>query len=164
MPIAPANLLLKVSTKDALDVRWFRVREGLSALFEVELTAVATSADLDLDAIVGGAAAFQILGQQARGFTGVISSVELARAETAGLSTYRLTLSPSVWLLSQRTNYRVFQDMSEIDVALTVLKEWGIDVDLRVDLHRREPAALLEREGRADDVPARGHPEGSAGA
>ncbi len=31
-----------------------------------------------------------------------------------------------MWLLTQRRNYRVFQDKSELDIVLEILGEWGI--------------------------------------
>lgn len=133
-PTAVGNLLVRVATNDVFDVRWFRVREGVGSLFEVELSALCTSSDVAFDAIVGRAAAFQVIGVQGRGWTGVVASLELERAESGGLSRYRLRLAPAAWLLTQRTSYRVFQDMSEPEIALAVFRDWGLELDVRLDL------------------------------
>ena len=48
------------SREESLSVRQFGVREGISSLFEVAVTAVSPHSDLDLDAMVGHAAAFRL--------------------------------------------------------------------------------------------------------
>ena len=49
----------------SLSVRRFSIREALSALFEIEITALSPNEDLDLEAIVGKAAAFRLHGHLA---------------------------------------------------------------------------------------------------
>src|SRR5262249_50447501 len=49
------------------------------------------------------------------------------------LSTYQLVLVPSLWLTTQRKNYRMFQQLSEPDIVLKMLRDdWGIDPDVRL--------------------------------
>ena len=55
------TLTLQVASGDALDVREFSVEESLSRLFEVRLTVLSTTADVDFEAAIGGAARFEIL-------------------------------------------------------------------------------------------------------
>src|SRR4029453_3042230 len=73
-------------------------------------------------------------------WTGIVSQLELMRSETgplrtnaAGVSTYAVTIVPRLWLLSQWRNYRIFQYLSEVDIALKLLKEWNIDHVVRLE-------------------------------
>ena len=42
-------------------------------------------------------------------------------------------LVPNLWLLTQRQNHRVFQRMTEPEMAALLLSEWGIPHELRID-------------------------------
>ncbi len=52
--------------------------------------------------------------------------------EETGLSTYEITIVPMLWLATQRRNHRMFQQLSELDIARRILAEWGIEPELRV--------------------------------
>ncbi|HLM73105.1 MAG TPA: type VI secretion system tip protein TssI/VgrG, partial [Polyangiaceae bacterium] len=52
--------------------------------------------------------------------------------EEGGLSTYELTLTPSLMLLDHRVNCRIFQRQSAVDIAQKILGEWGIQAELRI--------------------------------
>lgn len=129
-PKAP-NVTLNLSSGDAFDVREFTVNERLSEPFDIRLTAICTNSNVDFDKVVGAPARFEIAGRwtsdgSPRFWSGLCASIELMEVEDDGASTYSLQLSPSLWLLSQRRNYRVFQDKSELDIVVEVLGEWGI--------------------------------------
>lgn len=138
----------------ALDVRTFSVREEMNRPYEIELTAMSSSASLDLEEIVGATAQFRlsvrrdaesvVLGPAAaRSWVGHVAEIHQLTAEVGGLSRYRVRLVPSLWLLTQKVDTRIFQHLSELEVALRVLSLWGIEPELRVD---RE--AHLRREYR----------------
>jgi type VI secretion system secreted protein VgrG len=132
------RLELTLASGESLDVRDFAVEEGLSQLFEVRITAVGSSVDVDFEAAVGAHARFEIqlsspLGET-RYWSGICARAEQIAVEEAGLSTYAIRIVPELWLLSQRRNYRVFQDKSELDIVLEVLQEWGIEPSLDLDV------------------------------
>jgi type VI secretion system secreted protein VgrG len=116
----------------SLSVRRFSIREALSTLFEIEITALSPNEDLNLEAIVGKAAAFRLHGHLAdahegpRGWTGLCAHAELVQVESTGLSTYALRLVPVLWLLTQRRNCRIFQHQSTPAILALLLAEWGI--------------------------------------
>src|SRR5262249_31940623 len=58
-----------------------------------------------------------------------------ARADTSdkGLSTYHLRIVPKIWLLTQRTNYRIYQHLKIPDIVDKLLKEWSIEPTWRID-------------------------------
>lgn len=133
-----SNLDLRLSSGDALDVRDFFVREGLSRLFEVEIVARSTNAELDFEQIVGQPARFglrAVVGGRAieRCWSGLCCELDQLDAEGAGLTTYRLRIVPTLWLATQRRNHRAFQQLSEPDIVMEVLRHWEIAPVLRID-------------------------------
>ncbi len=126
------NLAVTIASGDALDVRDFAVEEGVSELFEIRLTAVSPSPDVDFESSVGGVARFAMQKGAARSWDGVAARIEHVATGENGLCTYEIVIVPRLWLLSQRRNYRVFQDMSELDIVLAVFGEW--DIEPRLDL------------------------------
>ncbi len=132
-----SKLSIEVESKDAFEVREFSVFEKMSSLFDVSLTLVSPDPDVAFDAVVGRPARFAIEhGGGVRFWSGICDEMELVDVDDDGLSTYRLSLSPVLWLATQRRDYRVFQHLSEVDIALSVLEKWKV-----------EPAVRLERAG-----------------
>ncbi|MBL9020621.1 MAG: type VI secretion system tip protein VgrG [Myxococcales bacterium] len=130
---ARSALRVDVDIDDTLDVREFTVNDGLSALFTVDLRVMCENPALDFEDLIGRPASFRValdagrygeLGE--RRWSGVVSEAHLVRTEAAGLSSYEITISPRLWLLTRRTNCRVFQQMTDLDVAIAILAEWGI--------------------------------------
>ncbi|HSN98620.1 MAG TPA: type VI secretion system tip protein TssI/VgrG [Candidatus Nanopelagicales bacterium] len=132
------NLELKVDSGDLLDVREFRVRERFSSLFEVTVVALSPNPEIDFEAVLAKPALFRVqrnrlAAQLERVWTGVCVRIQQVATDEEGLSTYELTLVPRMWFLTQRRNHRVFQQLSDLEVVLKLLGEWGIEPELRVD-------------------------------
>ena len=122
------NLQVTVDSGEALDVRQFSVTEGMSTMFRVELVVMSGNAEVDFDEVVGRPASFAIRGSAyPRTWRGICSSMHQVGAEEQGLSTYQMSIVPTMWLLTQRRNYKMFQQKSELDIAKEVLAEWGIE-------------------------------------
>src|SRR3954462_10157360 len=104
----------------SLTLRAFSVQEAISSLFQVSIVAMSPKPDIDLEAIVGQPASLQILSgvlhvtRWGRHWKGVVSHIEQLQVEVSdkGQSTYSITIAPSLWLLTQRRNYRIFQHLS----------------------------------------------------
>lgn len=126
------NLEVKVDSGDGLAVIQFMVHEGLSALFEVDVAVRSPSAEIDPGAIVGKPAAFRVA--TGRTWTGICSDFELLMVEPTGLSTYKLKIVPSLWLLTQRRRSRIFQHKSAPAIVVEALREWGIEPVVRLDV------------------------------
>ncbi len=127
------TLRLDVDAEETFDVRQFVVEEGMSTPFSVGIIAHSQNPAVDFEEIAGKPATFSIkapldvYGDAAPvKWTGIISEIHQLQSEDSGLSTYHLTLSPKLWFLTQRTNCRVFQQMSDLEVVLSLLDEWGI--------------------------------------
>jgi type VI secretion system secreted protein VgrG len=128
------NLEVTIASGDALDVRQFSVHERMSSLFQVDLIAVSQSPSIDFDVVVGHAASFLLRGgTRDRLWSGVCNHFEQVRVEPTGLSTYQVSIVPALWFLTQRKNYRMFQQLSEPEIVLKVLKEWDIEPKVQID-------------------------------
>src|SRR5580692_12310533 len=104
-PLPGSNLLtVAVASGDPLDVREFQVEQKMSALFAVHLEVVSDNPSLDFDAIVGQSARFTMhtpvrRADPVRFWSGIVSQLHQVRVEERGLSTYRMTIVPLLWLL-----------------------------------------------------------------
>jgi type VI secretion system secreted protein VgrG len=158
-PEAPAMSILELSFasgESTLSVRKFTVQESLSGLFTVSIEARSPNEDIDLESIVGKPALFRVVSGVAwahldtRVWTGVVSEMELTRVEPSGLSTYQLTLVPQLWLLTQRTNYRMFQHQSVPEIVRKMFEEWRIRFEDRIDEDRYPKLELRTQYGESD--------------
>ena len=127
------------SGETSLDVRRFDVQESISGLFSLSVRALSPNADIDLEAIVGKKASLRIVSgvvfarAGTRFWTGVCSHIEQTQAEPTGLSTYQLRIMPTLWLLTQRRNYRIYQHLTIPDIADKILSEWNIPPAWSID-------------------------------
>jgi len=144
------------SGESTLSVRKFSVQESLSGMFTVSIEARSPNEDIDLESIVGKPALFRVVSGLAwahldtRLWTGVVSEMELTRVEPSGLSTYELKIVPQLWLMTQRTNYRMFQHQSVPEIVKKMLDEWRIRHDLRITEERYPKLELRTQYGESD--------------
>ncbi|MFT3772895.1 MAG: type VI secretion system tip protein TssI/VgrG [Minicystis sp.] len=133
-----SELLLTFESKEeSLSVRQFSVHEEMSTLFCASVFARSPDDDIDFESIVGRPASFRIRngaggGGGTRTYTGICSHMEQVQAESSGLSTYYLNIVPRMWLLTQRTNHRLFQHLSIPDIVTKLLGEWKIEHRLQL--------------------------------
>ncbi len=121
-----------------LTVRRFRVREGLSQLFDVSIVARSKDPDIDLEGIVGKPAGFKLhTGLQhamiSRVWTGVCSHAEQVQVEVSdkGESTYLFHIRPDLWRLTLRVQNRIFQRKTLPEIVLAILQDdWKIKPNL----------------------------------
>src|SRR5262249_565041 len=125
--LAIANRLLTatIASEDTLDIRHFQVKQRISSLFEISLQVRCDNPDIGLEAVVGQPARFMARGglgaAQDRLFTGVVQHLEQVAVEDRGLSTYQITIVPTLWFLTQRRNFRMFQHLSELEIVRQLL-------------------------------------------
>jgi len=135
------------SKESTLSVRQFSIHESISGLFSVEVMARSEKADIDLNSIVGKQASLKLdtgkakVKDSIRYWTGICSHMELAHSETSSggvkaESTYVLHIVPTAWLLTQRTNFRIFQHKNVPDIVDELLedwKDWKIEATWKLD-------------------------------
>ncbi|MCB9881267.1 MAG: type VI secretion system tip protein VgrG [Planctomycetes bacterium] len=129
MSFTQDDLPLQVATvlgKDTLFLRSFQGQESCSRTFHYELDLLGDDPSIDLAALIDSSLTFEIGGRGAKNpRNGVVS-----RAAHAGrlgrFSVYRVTVVPSLWKLSLRTDCRIFQQMTVPDIVKKILDEASI--------------------------------------
>ncbi len=167
----PEELSITVASGDELEVRQFTVHARMSSLFVVTLVATCKNADVDFDAVVGQPARFSIRsGPYERSWSGLCNRLQQIGIEEGGASTYHVNLVPMLWLATQRRNHRMFQQQSELDIALAILDEWGIHPEKKLtpaqkllasvdatgsalEQYHYEPGAFLFGADKGEDTP-----------
>ena len=103
-----------------------RATEGLSALYECSVEAATDDFDVSPPRLLGAAAALTLTrGSLRRRFVGVVAAVE-DKGVTSDQRVVELTVVPSLWLLGQRSDRRVFQDADALSIVREVLRSAGI--------------------------------------
>jgi len=131
-----------------LSVREFRVEERMNRPFEIHLT-VRSDDLLDLADIIGKRARFvaavadteadlaERCGLSGPGYVadwcGLVADIEEFGTETAGVCLYRVHVVHPLWVLGQNKNYRIFQHLSEFDMARALCAEWKIEDNVLCD-------------------------------
>jgi type VI secretion system secreted protein VgrG len=118
--------------KDVLAASRFDGSEGVSELFEFRIEALSEQANLDFDKAIGNncSMSFKSYADPDRIFNGVLVEAQSLGAQ-AGLSLYRLTLRPWLWLLSRTSDCRIFENQTAIDIIKKVFSDRGFS-DYRV--------------------------------
>jgi type VI secretion system secreted protein VgrG len=135
-----------------LSIRHFHVEERMSGLFHVSLRAMSPSESLDLSSFVGARAEFTLAGASPRRFRGICERMAMVRTPTSGdegLTTYELTLSPTMWRLTQRRGNRLFQHVTAPDIVTRLLNEHGVAHAWRI---RKEAYPRLELRVQYDET------------
>jgi len=130
----PVLELSFASGESSLSVRTFAVHEAVSNLFAISIIARSESPSIDLEAIIGQAGSLRVVSARGeeRLWTGIINNIEQVEAAQPGpngkeLSTYSIRLVPKLWLLTQRTNYKIFQHVSIPDIIDELLEPWDVE-------------------------------------
>ncbi len=128
------------SGESTLSVRRYQASEGVSALFEVTVDAYSPRDDVDLEGLLGRPATLVLHHSMAsasasRRYAGLCTAARQIGVEPNGVSAYQIKIAPLLWMLTQRTNHRVFQHLSAPAIATRILAEWGIATDLQIAPH-----------------------------
>ncbi len=140
-------MLLDLTTAigSPFDIRKVSVSESIASPFVVDILCRAEQYNIDLEGVVGQPAVFKaeyghaLLGSLTRSWGGYVSSIQQVHAMQTGrdgnkpLSTYFLRIVPQVWLLKQRSNYRIYQHLAIPDIVGKLLAEWNITPVWKID-------------------------------
>jgi len=135
--------LLELQTplgKDALLIRSIHGREAISQLFSFEIEAFAGNDNpVDFSQLVGQPVMVSVTlkNDEKRYFHGLVKS--LARGARGFSSTsYRMEVVPWLWLFSQRTQSRIFQQMTVPDILKKVLEGQDTDFEISGEFEPRD--------------------------
>jgi len=132
--LIPKRAYVQVASGDDLDIRSFAVKQQMSELFRIELRVSSNNLSVALDDVIGKDASLTVTSNRANlVYAGVCIEMEQVRVDRDNLATYTLAIVPRLWLLTHRKNYRIFQFMSELDIVVQLLGEWGIEHEVRCE-------------------------------
>ncbi len=140
--LSEAQLTFEVDglAADQLLVVRYHGTEALAQVYRFEVELASMESELYFDDIVGRPAKLTV--QTAHGerwFHGIVSRFELT-GEANDQRYFRADLVPAVWVLTQRYDSRIFQDMSVPEIVAEVLGQAGIGADgQRMDLQNDYP-------------------------
>jgi type VI secretion system secreted protein VgrG len=117
--------------EDVLVLTRFEGVEGLSELFEYQIDALSKRPNLNFDSAIGEkcSVTFKIHNvreKRERHFSGVLAQAQWLGGGDAKTYAYRLWLRPSLWLLSQKAECRIFHSMTAPEIIKKLLEEHGI--------------------------------------
>ncbi|AKT43482.1 type VI secretion system Vgr family protein [Chondromyces crocatus] len=129
--------------ESSLSVIRFSIHQAVSTPYAVSVWARSENPDVALDAIVGQPASLRltagyagVAGGGSRAWNGVCSYIEQThgeRRENKVLSTYYLRILPTLWILEQQRDHRIFQHMSIPDIVDKLLDEWAVPRKWHID-------------------------------
>ncbi|MCG8312894.1 MAG: type VI secretion system tip protein VgrG [Pseudomonadales bacterium] len=125
------------------DVHPFKVlsftgQSEISALFRYDIVCLCQEPELSLESFLFKAAVLTLVSPWGnRAIHGMVQCCEQLDVG-ATQSRYRFQIVPAIWLLSQRSGHRIFQQQSVTDIVETLLDEAGFDnSDVRYELNSR---------------------------
>jgi type VI secretion system secreted protein VgrG len=127
-----AERIVRVETVLGLDVllpETLEVVEGIGSLFEISLAVRSKKTDLKAQDLIGTLADVSLETGEGTRRTWNALVVELVEgpAVTRGLRAYHLVLRPQHWLLTQRSNCRIWLDKTSVEVAQILMGEHGLN-------------------------------------
>jgi type VI secretion system secreted protein VgrG len=125
-----AELVLKVDEcSAALHVRGFQLSEAVGSCFDGWITVATDDGSLRLGSLIGHGATLAVHhAGGVRFFHGIIRTVRTGRLERHWY-TYELRVAPRMWLLSLRSDCRIFQQNTTPQILHEVLKGGGVPAD-----------------------------------
>lgn len=103
--------------QDMFGLIGFEASEGLSELFTFEIDATSTTGNADLQSIMSQKCSVRmtLLNGQERVFNGTLVDAQWTGKDQE-LHRYQFTLRPWLWLLSQRSDCRIFKNKTAIEI------------------------------------------------
>ena len=133
-----ASRVLKVKSplgEDQLLPERLAVDEGVSRLFEIHLTLRAKKEAVKPEELIGRLVDVSVEISQGDGeegsgirrpFNGLVTELHEGPPITRGMRSYALTLRPQMWLLSRRSDCRIWMDKTAVEIVETLFSEHGI--------------------------------------
>lgn len=121
--------------QDDLKVVRFSSEEALGELFTVTVEFASRDPELDLEAITGAPAVFYVSTETGERYLHGIATEISRQRSTPRHTFYTVTIRPKPWVLTRRTDCRIFQDITTEDILKAVFDVHGLtSSDLEFDL------------------------------
>jgi type VI secretion system secreted protein VgrG len=138
-----ADRPLSVTTplgKDVLLLIGLSGHEAISQLFSFQLELLAENdTNIAFDGLLGQKVSVQLRlsEKEIRHINGIVSRVSQSGRDTT-FTTYRMEVVPQFWLLTKRSQSRIFQQMHVPDILKKVLAGLDVSFELQGDFHPRD--------------------------
>jgi type VI secretion system secreted protein VgrG len=126
-------MTLKTTLGDALMFKSMVATEELGRMFEFDVEALADSGTIKPDDLLGKPATVSVEmdNQQKRYFHGLVCAIETGHAMQRQYQ-YRLSLRPWLWMLTRRSDTRVFQQCKVEDILRKVFEPFSPKVEFQL--------------------------------
>ncbi len=131
------DVTLSVAGLSFVKVRRYSVVDGLHTIPELIVEVLSEDPGLDLAALIGEPATVSLDEPALPRFDGIVRAVEQRSTEPNGVSSYSLTITPALWLTTERSGHHIFRDRSVLGIVA--------DVASRYDHHISAPELRLSR-------------------
>jgi len=126
-----ANRVIKLTSPlgdDQLLPERMSVEEGVNQLFEIKLVVRAKREVVKPEELIGNLVTVdvEIAEGLRRPFNGLVTRLSEGPPVTRGLRSYTLTIRPQIWLLSRRSDCRIWMDKTAIEVLQALFSEHGL--------------------------------------
>ncbi|MGI2032495.1 type VI secretion system tip protein TssI/VgrG [Rhizobium panacihumi] len=133
-----ASRILKINSplgEDQLLPERVTIQEGISSLFEIHLVARTKKEQIKPEDLIGRLLDVSVEVQQGDGedipairrpFNGLVTELNEGPPITRGLRSYAMVLRPQMWLLTRRSDCRIWMDKTSIEIAEILFSEHGI--------------------------------------
>ena len=106
------------------------IEEAVSSLFEIKVSARSKKPIVKPEDLIGRLMDVSVEVQQEGGvrrpFNGLVTELNEGPPVTRGLRSYSMVLRPQMWLLSRRSDCRIWMDKTSVDIVETLFSEHGI--------------------------------------
>ena len=141
-----ADRLIELDTplgRDVFLLERFSGKEMVNDLFEFEVAVRSKNDSVQASDLVGKTVNVSLeLGQgKKRYWNALVTNLLEEPRMTRGFRSYALTLRPSIWLLSQRSDCRIWQQKTTMEVAQILMSEHGLKAP---EIHVQYPPQPLE--------------------
>ncbi|MCM2440126.1 type VI secretion system tip protein VgrG [Agrobacterium vitis] len=158
-----ASRVLKLSSplgEDQLLPESMMVDEGVNRLFEITLSVRAKREAVKPEELIGKLVDVSLEIRQGeldgdgvrRPFNGLVTNLSEGPPVTRGLRSYTLTIRPQLWLLSRRSDCRIWQNMTSMQVMETLFSEHGIPAAASAPLHKTPPSREYSVQWNETDI------------
>ncbi|MBC7706957.1 MAG: type VI secretion system tip protein VgrG [Rhodoferax sp.] len=126
-------MMLKTSLGEDLQCKSMDATEELGRLFEFNIEALADSGEITPEDLLGKPASVSVVLPEGdkRHFHGLVCAMGTEGADEDRFS-YRLVLRPWLWLLTRRSDTRVFQDLTAQDILKKVFEPFSPDFEFQL--------------------------------
>ena len=119
------DVTVSVSQLSFSKVRRYVLADGLHTIPELTVEVLCDDPALDLASLIGETATASLDDPCFPRFDGIVRAVEQLSAEPTGVSCYSLTITPALWLTTERSGHHIFRHRTALEIVADVASRYG---------------------------------------